>query len=67
MIMRKVLISDFKFIPEGHRIYRVIYTSPVTGGRWTAFVTDMALINATKNSENPKRKDLENLKRICKK
>lgn len=62
----RISISDFKFILEGYGIYRVIYTSPVTGGRWSAFINDMTLIDATKNSENPKKKDLENLKRICK-
>lgn len=28
--------------------------------------TDMPLIDATKNTDEPKRKDLETLKRICK-
>ncbi len=64
--MKKVSISDFRFFLEGYGVYRVIYESPVTGGRWQATIDDMTLIDATKNSENPKQKDLENLKRICK-
>jgi hypothetical protein len=59
-------ISNFQFIFSGHGHYRVIYTSPVTGKKWTKVTDNMPLIDATKNEENPKRKDLELLKFICK-
>lgn len=58
--------SDFQFFKSGHGHYKVIYTSPATG-KTSAKVTDnMPLIDATKNEETPKRKDLETLKFICK-
>jgi hypothetical protein len=44
----------------------VTYTSPVTGKQWTTAIDDMSIIDATKNNENPKKKDLEMLKWICK-
>jgi hypothetical protein len=58
--------SDFQFLFSGHGHYKVIYTSPVTGKKWTKVTNDMPLIDVTKNEENPKRKDLEMLKFICK-
>lgn len=64
--MKKISISDFEFRMAGYGHYRVTYTSPVTGKQWSTVINDMTLIDATKNSENPKRKDLENLKWICK-
>lgn len=61
-----VEISDFTFRFAGAGHYRVTYTSPTTGKQWTTLTHDMPLIDATKNSERPKRKDLEHLKYICK-
>jgi hypothetical protein len=58
--------SDFQFLFSGHGHYKVIYTSPVTGKKWTKATNDMPLIDATKNENAPKRKDLEMLKFICK-
>ena len=66
MKIQKTTISDFQFIFSGHGHYRVIYTSPVTGKKWIKVTNDMPLIDLTKNEENPKRKDLETLKFICK-
>lgn len=54
----------FKFESSGH--YRVIYTSVKTGRTWSKLITDMTLIDATKNAERPKRKDIEHLKRCVK-
>ena len=65
----KTTIYDFDFEIAGHGYYKVTYTSPATGKRWTTTTTttnNMPLIDATKNAEEPKRKDLEELKRICK-
>jgi hypothetical protein len=57
---------DFKFEIVGYGHYRVTYTSPVTGKQWTTVTNNMPLIDATRNSEEPKKKDLEQLKRVCK-
>ena len=62
----KTSIYDFSFIPSGYGHYKVTYTSPVTGKQWTATTNDMPLIDATKNADEPKRRDLETLKRVCK-
>lgn len=63
---QKISIYDFRFMPCGFGHYDVTYTSPCTGKKWHAVVNDMTLIDATKNAENPKVKDLNYLKRFCK-
>lgn len=65
-MVQKISISDFRFIPSGYGHYKVIYTSPITGKQWQCTTNNMPLIDATKNSDNPKIKDLNALKRICK-
>ena len=62
----KTQLSDFTFRPSGYGHYKVTYTSPVTGKTWTKTTNDMPLIDATKNADEPKRRDLEELKRLCK-
>lgn len=62
----RVSIYDFNFQIFGYGRYRVTYTSPVTGKQWSTVVSDMALVDATKNADEPKRKDLEVLKWLCK-
>jgi hypothetical protein len=64
--MKRISIYDFSFRLIGHGAYRVCFESPVTSKCWYATVTDMTLIDATKNSDNPKVKDLIALKRACK-
>jgi hypothetical protein len=61
-----ISISDFSFRLFGYGRYKVTYTSPTTGKTWTAVTTDMSLIDATKNAREPKKSDLEALKRVCK-
>lgn len=61
-----ISITDFTFNYSGYGHYRVIYTSPVTFKSWSALCDCMPLIDATKNAEEPKKKDLEALKRFCK-
>lgn len=57
---------DFKFKSSGH--YTVTYTSPVTRKYWSCMVTDMTIIDRTKNAdEYPLKKDLVHLKKLCKK
>lgn len=63
---RKISITDFSFMPSGYGHYKVTYTSPNTFLTWTTVTNDMPLIDATKNAEEPKIKDLERLKRVCK-
>ena len=58
--------SDFTFEFKSYGHYQVTYTSPITGKQWTKLITDMTLIDATKNCDNPKIKDLEFLKKIVK-
>ena len=59
-------LSDFDFSPSGYGHYKVTYTSPKTGKEFTCVTHDMQLIDATKNAENPKKKDLNLLKVKCK-
>lgn len=54
----------FEYVSPGH--YYVTYTSPLTGKKWARLVTDMELIDATKNTDNPKKKDLIILKKYVK-
>lgn len=61
-----IQLSDFTFIPRGHGHFKVTYRSPVTGIRWWNITNDMPLIDATKGEDDPKKKDLEELKRLCK-
>ena len=61
-----IKLSDFSFQFTGHGHYKVTYTSPVTGKSWSHTTSDMQLIDATKNSDSPKIKDLQELKRVCK-
>lgn len=62
----KTQLSDFNFQLSGYGHYRVTYTSPATGKQWSTVISDMTLIDVTKNADEPKRKDLEALKRLCK-
>ena len=61
-------LSDFNFRYVGYGHYKVTYTNPATGKPWTETTTDLPLINATKNAGGkPKKKDLIELKKMCKK
>ena len=62
----KTRITDFTFMPSGYGHYKVTYTSPTTGKQWTKITNDMPLIDATKNADEPKQKDLNELKRYLK-
>lgn len=63
---RKIQITDFRFEYRGYGHYMVTYTSPVTGKKWHKLITFMPIIDATRNTEFPKRKDLKELKRMVK-
>ena len=62
----KIKITDFSFQFAGYGHYRVTYTSPVTGKSWTKTTDNMPLIDATKNADEPLKKDLNTLKYLCK-
>jgi len=62
----QINIYDFSFHFAGYGHYHVTYTSPTTGKKWDCTISDMTIIDATKNAENPKKKDLNFLKSICK-
>lgn len=57
---------NFTFTAAGHGKYWVSYKDPKTGKKSGNLVTDMELIDATKNTDEPKKKDLNQLKRACK-
>jgi hypothetical protein len=59
-------LSDFKFKFAGYGHYEVTYFSPRTGKSWTTRTNNMLLIDATKNEDSPKTKDLVRLKKLCK-
>lgn len=63
---QRISIYDFTFEFAGYGHYKVTYTSPATGKEWSRTTSDMQLIDATKNADEPKRKDLEELKRFVK-
>lgn len=65
--MAPIRLCHFTFVFVGSGQYRVTYTSPNTGKSWAATITVMTLIDKTKNSECPKRTDLERLKKAIKK
>ena len=58
--------TDFTFTISGYGHYMVTYTSPVTGKSWRKTTDNMPLIDRIKNAENPKIKDLNDLKRLVK-
>lgn len=62
----KTELTDFRFEFAGYGHYKVTYTSPAIGKQWSITTNNMPLIDATKNEDFPKRKDLESLKRLCK-
>lgn len=63
---KKISISDFEFKLAGYGHYIVTYLSPATSKEWSNTTNNMPLIDATKNADNPKQKDLTRLKNICK-
>lgn len=65
-LKKRISISDFTFLPNGHGHYRVTYVSPSGFRKWSTVTDDMPLIDATKNTDKPKIKDLERLRRLCK-
>lgn len=61
---KPITIYDFDFTLVGYGRYKVTYTNP-SGREYTATITDMTVIDATKNSDSPKVKDLKELRNLC--
>lgn len=66
MKTKTISISDFTFQFSGYGHYKVTYTSPITGKSYLTVTNNMPLIDATKNTDNPKKGDLIRLKNVCK-
>lgn len=65
--MQKTIdLSDFRFDAFGYGHYKIAYTSPRTGKKWYNVTSDMSLVDAIKNADTPKQKDLKKLKELCK-
>lgn len=63
---KHIQLTDFSFTINGYGAYIVTYTSPITGKFWSKRITDMTIIDDTKNAETIKIKDLNILKYIVK-
>lgn len=68
MIRNKISIHDFVFYSAGRGRYKVVYTNPSTKKQWTKMITDMTIIDVTKNSHDGRVKisDLYRLRDMCK-
>jgi hypothetical protein len=62
----QIRLTDFTFKFSGYGHYEVTYTSPITSKKFTTITNNMPLVDATKNAESPKIKDLIELKKLCK-
>ena len=58
-------LSQFSFNFSGYGHYRVVYTTPSMRYMYIATISDMTVIDATKNAECAKLDDILNLRRIC--
>ena len=63
---RNLKLSDFTFKFAGYGLYLVTFQSPQSGKSWKCMTSDMTIIDATKNADEPLKKDLEILKRLVK-
>lgn len=61
-----ISLTDFSFVKDSCGHFFVRFTSRNTRKSWVALVTDMTMIDSTRNSEDPRRADLVRLRRHCK-
>ena len=59
-------LSCFRFVLLSAGHYSVTYTTPRRGDFWQCLVTDMTIIDNTKNAEWTKRVDIERLRNYVK-
>ena len=62
--IRRNDLSNFTFEFAGYGHYRVTYTTPKRGDYWRATLSDMPLIDATKNADIAKATDIMLLRSI---
>ena len=62
----KTELKDFSIITAGYGHYKVTYTSPKTGKKWSRTINNAPLIDSVFNTDQPKRKNLDQLKRLVK-
>ena len=60
---KKITLSDFTFRFSGYGLYIVHYFSPIKKIEYKGIITDMQIIDKTKNCDNPKAKNLRLLKK----
>ena len=65
-ISEGVQLKNFEFTPASYGRYFVTYKSPKTGREWVRTVEDMGLIDKTRNADEPKKADLQRLKKFVK-
>lgn len=58
-------LSNFSFTFAGYGHYKVTYKTG-RGDYWRALITDMTIIDATKNAELAKVADIKHLRYLCK-
>ena len=58
-------LSNFSFLFVGSGHYKVTYKTE-RGDFWRALITDMTIIDATKNAEWAKVADIKHLRYLCK-
>ena len=61
----KLSLNHFRFEFSGHGHYKVVYTNPINFKQFSTVTNDMQLIDATKNSDQPKFSNLIRLKKLC--
>lgn len=62
MKTNKIQKYHFNFTQFGFGLYKVYYYSTISKIEYTGFISDMEIIDKTKNCEYPKAKDLRTLK-----
>ena len=59
-------LHNFSFEYAGSGCVRVTYSTDNRGDYWSAYIHDMTIIDATKNAEHAKVKDIERLRHLVK-
>lgn len=66
MDSKRISVRDFEFRFLSYGLYRVTYTTPIRGLKYSNVISDMTIIDKTKNSDEPTQKDLIHLRQLCK-
>lgn len=57
-------LHNFRFEPNGYGCYKVTYYTENRGDYYTTIISDMTIIDATKNAEWAKVRDIEWLRHV---